>query len=67
MGIEMTTTSEFYREQAEACIRAAAEAPLANRRAILLQAQARWEDLAEREVRMQAARARREAASMAEA
>lgn len=57
----MAEAITFYRNQAESCAKAAAEAILENQRDKFLQAQAAWQALADKTAMVQAQAARREA------
>ncbi len=62
----MTPQIAFYSGQAEACASAAGAALLDNQRETFLRAEAAWTALAARAIRMEKARAEREAVKTAE-
>jgi hypothetical protein len=60
----MSVSSQFYLDQADLCGRKALDAALSNQREIYLRSQAAWQAMADRTIRTDAERAKREASKV---
>jgi hypothetical protein len=58
----MSVSSQFYLEQAAKCARSASDAALDNQRETFLRSQEAWQAMADRAIRVDAERAKRDAA-----
>jgi hypothetical protein len=57
----MSVSTQFYLDQAAKCAREAGDALLPNRREVLIRAQASWQAMADKAIRVAAERDKREA------